>query len=407
MYRRHNSDFIAFGVNSGGRYYNYGVSLSANGIDGTAEHSYKLENRVYTDGSNMVYLYVDDQEIGPMNHHWIGGTDQKTTVDWLNGQDLVFTHMGTDPHTIGNCCIDYIRVYEHYRRQPENFRWELNGDQDALISISEGGYTENSLTMTAGSITDGKFSKVKYTMAQTVVLNHDQPWSIQWHSEGTWTDTTDGALLFAGAATSATPDTPYLYRRHNSDFIAFGVNSGGRYYNYGVSLRGNGIDGTVAHTYTLVNRINADGSNMVYLYVDGKKVGPMNHHWIGGTDQKTTVDWLNGQDLTFAFMGTSPHTIGNCYIDYIEVREDSHAHIYLDGACGICSARFGDIDANGAVNHNDAIYLLLCTMFGKERYPLNGTFADIDANGTVEQEDAVYLLLHTMFGPTFYPLTHR
>jgi hypothetical protein len=70
--------------------------------------------------------------------------------------------------------------------------------------------------------------------------------------------------------------------------------------------------------------------------VDGKEVGPMNHHWIGGTDQKTTVDWLNGRDLVFPHMGTSPHTIGNCSIDYIQVCENSHTHVYENGVCVGC-----------------------------------------------------------------------
>ena len=133
----------------------------------------------------------------------------------------------------------------------------------------------------------------------------------------------------------------------------------------------------------------------------------MNHHWIGGTDQKTTVDWLNGQDLAFTHMGTSPHTIGNCYIEYIEVSENSHTHMYLEGICGICGISFGDMDANGSVDHNDAIYLLLYTMFGGEQYPLEVLYADIDGNGSVEQEDAVYLLLHTLFGAECYPLKNH
>ena len=192
--------------------------------------------------------------------------------------------------------------------------------------------------MTQGSITDGKFKNVKYTIGEAVVLKHDRPWILEWKSEGTWTDTTDGALLFAGNASSTVADTPYLYRRHNSDFIAFGVANGGRYYNYGVALSANGIDGTIAHTYRLENRIFEDGSNMVYLLVDGQEVAPMNHHWIGGTDQKTTVDWVNGRDFVFTHMGTSPHTIGNCSIDYIQVWENGHVHSYERGICTGCGA---------------------------------------------------------------------
>lgn len=213
-------------------------------------------------------------------------------------------------------------------RDPLNFRWEYDAQKNALVSGSSDGNTENALTMTSGSITDGKFSKVKYTLDEAVILKHDKPWAIEWKSSGTWTDTTDGALLLAGDAASSTADKPYLYRRHNSDFIAFGVSTGGQYHNYGVKLGANGIDGTIDHTYKLENRINADGSNMVYLYVDDQEIGPMNHHWIGGTDKKETVDWLNGQDLVFTHMGTSPHTIGNCYIDYIQVWENGAKHVH-------------------------------------------------------------------------------
>ena len=67
-------------------------------------------------------------------------------------------------------------------------------------------------------------------------------------------------------------------------------------------------------------------------------------------------------------------------------------------------AQPGDIDGDQAVTQDDAVYLLLHTMFGEAFYPLNNAPADIDSNGTVDQEDAVYLLLHTMFGETFYPL---
>ena len=45
------------------------------------------------------------------------------------------------------------------------------------------------------------------------------------------------------------------------------------------------------------------------------------------------MDWLNGRDLTFSNMGTSPHTIGNCHIEYIKVLEDKHEHIFENGVC--------------------------------------------------------------------------
>jgi hypothetical protein len=182
--------------------------------------------------------------------------------------------------------------------------------------------------MTHGTITDGTFSKTRFTMSQGISLRHDLPWAVEWKSSGTWTDTTDGALLFAEANTSATADACYFYRRHKNDFFALGSYTGGKYHNYGVKLSGTGIDTTAEHVFRLENRIASDGSNMIWLKVDGEDVGPLNHHYIGGTDQKETVDWVSGKDFTFSYMGTNPHTIGGCSLEYIQVWENYHTHVY-------------------------------------------------------------------------------
>ena len=205
-------------------------------------------------------------------------------------------------------------------KTPENYRWTFNGSD--LVSEKTSVYTDNTLTRLSGSVIGGVHHNTRYELEKTIVLYHDRSWSIEWRSTGNWTDTTDGALLFAGSTISKEPDVPYLYRRQNSDFIAIGVYTGGQYHNYGVSLVAHGIDATIEHTYKLENRIEENGTNMVYLLVDGIEIGAMNHHFIAGTDTYQTVNWLNGQDLTFTHMGTTPHTIGGCSISYISIQED-------------------------------------------------------------------------------------
>ena len=90
------------------------------------------------------------------------------------------------------------------------------------------------------------------------------------------------------------------------------------------------------------------------------------------------------------------------------VDEDDAVYLLLHTLFGEEIYPLGDVDAdidgNGVVNSEDAVYLLLHTLFGEELYPLGNADADIDGNGTVNQDDAAYLLLHTLFGDAIYPL---
>ena len=70
----------------------------------------------------------------------------------------------------------------------------------------------------------------------------------------------------------------------------------------------------------------------------------------------------------------------------------------------LTAAASGDMDGNGKLNTDDAVYLLLHIMFGQEDYPISAANKDMDGNSKLNTDDAVYLLLHTMFGAEDYPL---
>ena len=63
-----------------------------------------------------------------------------------------------------------------------------------------------------------------------------------------------------------------------------------------------------------------------------------------------------------------------------------------------------DLDGKAGIDEDDALYLLMYTMFAED-YPLDCTEAqvDYDKNGVVDEDDALYLLMHTMF-PEEYPI---
>ena len=62
----------------------------------------------------------------------------------------------------------------------------------------------------------------------------------------------------------------------------------------------------------------------------------------------------------------------------------------------------GDIDDDGVVTDDDALYLLMHILFPDD-YPSN-TNCDFDGDGSVTDNDALYLLLHVFF-PEDYPLS--
>lgn len=62
----------------------------------------------------------------------------------------------------------------------------------------------------------------------------------------------------------------------------------------------------------------------------------------------------------------------------------------------------GDVNGDGEVNDQDAIYLLFNTIFGDAVYPLNQD-GDFNKDGSVNDKDAIYLLFHTLF-KELYPI---
>ncbi len=237
--------------------------------------------------------------------------------------DNAATYLAADKIHPNQAGIDLITacfnraLAAHYA--PKAYQWKPNGS--ALESLVADGFTANDATMTQGSITDGAFSDTRFTLEKTVQLLHDKEWSVEWRSTGGWSTATgySGALLLSQTASSMTADSCYLYRRGGNSFIALGIYQNGSHHNYGVSL--SGIDSSVAHTYKLVNRIAPDGSNMVYLFVDGVEIGALNQYYIGGNLQSEASNWISGKDFSFSYMGTAEHPISGCSIEYIRVNE--------------------------------------------------------------------------------------
>ena len=149
-----------------------------------------------------------------------------------------------------------------------------------------------------------------------IVLRHDQPWSLQWQCEGTWTG---GGLLLSANRKANTKNNLYIFR--NSKVISIGQYNGSQHEQWGISPGDYGIDHSKLHTYRLANEINSDGSNMIYLYVDGQKLGALNNVCISGNPNGTTSDFLCGKDFVFSYIGSHEYPIRTTTMNYIQVNE--------------------------------------------------------------------------------------
>lgn len=341
IYRRHNADFlIAFGEKVGSKWNNYGIRVNSwftqQGLDPAASHVYRLYNKVGQDG-NMVWLSINGIEVGPLNQVDVNGTGKGTTSDYLSGKNFVFNYMGTTSHPLDNCNIGWVKVWENGEpasdSTPAEYRFELGTDG---LTASGGDYDKNGLALITGSYSGGTFNNAAYELEEALHLAHDYPWVVEWKSSGSWHGPQQGAMLFAEYNASDFIDAYYFYRRAsdagNPNFFGFGNRVGTKWYNYGLTRQ---VDNN-SHVFRLTNKVAKDGSNMVWLSIDGVEIGPMNGYNVGGYDQGTTDNWASGKDFHFSFLGAGKHLINSCSIDYIHVQECSHS--FVNGLCTACGA---------------------------------------------------------------------
>lgn len=338
-----NSNNFMLGYFENGIYMNSGVSWDTIGQNlKTMSTVYRLENKL-ENGSNMIYLYVNGAAVGKMNQVLLRGsgvpTDPAMAPD-ISGRDFVFQYFGTTEvyGVLSNCSLEYVKIQENgtlsQKTKFNNYRWATI-DDEFVSATSADGFTRNDLTMVKGKISNGTFDLVSFDTDIPVALMHDKPWVVEWKSTGTWkTGNAAGAMLLATDHESHSYHAPYLYRRSGNDLIGFGeyslVNGATTHYNYGIRPADHGIDTSLPHTYRLINRINEDGSNMVYLYVDNVELGPLDNQFKGGGSLGVKSDWLNGKDFVFHHVGTKAFPIGNCDLDYLQIWEQGSFEFGLD-----------------------------------------------------------------------------
>jgi hypothetical protein len=214
----------------------------------------------------------------------------------------------------GNIIIE--AEYERIVRAPLNFRFETIADK--LVSITADINTENTLTQNQGSIENGLYTSAQFAIDTDIELLHNRPWVIEWRMKGT----PNALLLSSKSQSAANKDGSYYLYVSSVGFVALGEYTGSQFDNYVCSFSTDYYGEFTV--YRLVNKLFDDGSNMVYLYINGNEVGTLNEYRIGTiAQQNVTKDWTCGKDFIFSNIGTvSSHPISGCYLDYIQIWEN-------------------------------------------------------------------------------------
>ena len=127
------------------------------------------------------------------------------------------------------------------------------------------------------------------------------------------------------------------------------------------------------NTYELKNQLNGDGTNTIWLYLDGEELAPMVEHFVyGNVTSDPDSDWLSGKDFTFNYIGNELYPIKGIALNYLQINEG-------------CAHTYGAWSVTAATCTQDGFQSRSCTKCGAKqtqtlaatghRYSLGGTIA--------------------------------
>ena len=365
------------------------------------------------------YCYLDDSaDTGT-------GNNQEVSYSALdeNGNSLI-GHPYPLYNWLASFCYE-IEVADAEQKQAAFYHWEMK--ETGLVSVSE---DQNDLILLQGSIENGVLMNVQFVMEETAVLYHNKLWAIEWKASGNGSNYGGGMLLAAADGSGSKAGGLYI-PADSRGMVAWNVSSESK--NYGIKLGAEGVDTRQEHIYRIENRIAADGTNTVYLIVDGVEIGDMNTSFStsNGSQNDDIANWANGANLFLSYMGKpTSFLLKNMKLSYLKIWEDTHPHSYTptitpptctergytthtcacgesyvdsyvketghnceNGVCTACGDRLftlGDLNADGLITATDVV-LLRRYIAGGYGVMINESAADLNLDGMITATDVVIL----------------
>ena len=330
LYKSGVDGFITLGTYSStdSRTNDYGVKSSL--LTKSNMTHIKLYNVPAGDGTNMVYCSVNGNTGVAMTNVYHDGAPQNSTSTGISGKDFTFTYIGCYRNSPSyydyglDLKMNYLYVYQEDEKQLTHYRWKVNGTDYDCEDTQKTGYEANGATHS--TYTYDNLERNRWKLNNNVVLNSDRAWEIEFAMQPT--STSPNLMLFTSTESETNGKTSYINIVPGKRLISMGSVVGGKYVGYAAVLPSNFVM-TEHHTYLLKNRINADGTNMVYLYVDKdekgvwSEVGPL-HYYSEDSSIGVVSTGLSGMNFSFGYIGGyDDWGVTDHGISYIEVHEDT------------------------------------------------------------------------------------
>lgn len=347
----------------------------------------------------QVQLYVQDEFDFDTNYDKADDKGYDTTLSRLIstvGRLLKYGLLDTYTWEV-NVEFD-ITVPNSCSHEASSYRWEFQGSD--LVSVVKDGTVANELTRIQTQKSDGSWKNPYYQTASTVHLMHDMPWVVEFRMKGSNFCLSAGSTYSASERPFLMKTSKYLVGVEYYTYMQYDEEKGkevkkGARDQYGFEYTTLGYKSNVMHTYRLENRIAADGTNMVYLLIDGEELGAMVNYSVYKnskyTNHEQQVDWFNGKDILVNYIfNSSVGMASSVVLEYVQIWERGDSAVDLDFVnssvtnptctqpgyttcvCKLCGASFtkNPVSARGH-NYASAVTQPTCTEQGYTTYTCN------------------------------------
>lgn len=230
------------------------------------------------------------------------------------------------PQVNGNVHIIASLVTEN---SPEDsYRFTIE-DENLKSVIGENNF-ENTVELNNGYVSEETVFEGAFSVDKTIELLHNNPWSVVWKAQY---NTDYNCLTLSNYYLAEKELNSLLHFIDGTSILCMSEYKNGQFTSYGIDLAKHNIDITADNEYRLSNLISDNGKNMVHLFVNGTKIGAINHKVENG--KITTLDnkWCNGKDFYYNHIGTTDKTFNGCKLEFLQIWEnilsENHVHNYI------------------------------------------------------------------------------